>query len=140
LKDENWDRFLPNYKKKIAGNKAGKKKAIKEKKEYTPWAPEPTKRKEDYLLETGEYFLTKDEKEGRAKVKKKSDGEARVKDKKAEKAKKFEAPGVEDEIARDQQRKDKIMGKRAPELALTDQQEVKALKKKFKIDSGKFGL
>lgn len=140
MKDENWDRFLPNYKKKITSNKAGKKKAIKEKKEYTPWAPEPTKRKEDYLLETGEYFLTKDEKEGRAKVKKKSDGEAKVKDKKAEKLKKFEAPGVEDEIAKDQQRKDKILGKRAPELALTDQQEVKALKKKFKIDSGKFGL
>lgn len=144
LKDENWDRFLPNYKKKISSKKAGKKN-INTKKEYTPWAPEPTKRKEDYLMETGEYFLSKDEKEQASKAQRKpAEVDSKVKDKKdkkAEKLKRFDAPDVEDEIKKDQARKNKILGKReGSDLQKTDTQEINKLKKKFKIDSGAFAL
>jgi ribosomal RNA assembly protein len=66
LKDENWDRFLPKFKKI---NLKKKKKSKKQKKgifiiqsvEYTPFPPEQPPRKEDILMETGEYFLTEHE-------------------------------------------------------------------------------
>lgn len=56
--EENWDRFLPKFKK----TNAPKQKKKKEKKEYTPFPPEQTKRKEDILMETGEYFMKDEEK------------------------------------------------------------------------------
>jgi len=49
LKNENWDRFLPNDKKNIRQLKDKKKSIRKEKKEYTPFPPEQQKRKEDIL-------------------------------------------------------------------------------------------
>ena len=59
LKNENWDRFLPQFKK--ANSKRKKiKKISKEDKSAFP-NPQPL-RKEDMLMETGEYFLTEKEK------------------------------------------------------------------------------
>lgn len=37
LKDENWDRFLPNFKKKTV--KRRRPKVVREKKDYTPFPP-----------------------------------------------------------------------------------------------------
>lgn len=54
LQNENWDRFLPKFKKK---NVKQKKKG-KEKKPYTPFPPPQQPRKEDLQLESGEYFLS----------------------------------------------------------------------------------
>jgi len=55
---------LPNYKKKISSLKEKKKnKKIIKQKSDNAMPPEQMKRKQDYLIETGEYFLTKDEKE-----------------------------------------------------------------------------
>ncbi len=39
LQNENWDRFLPQFK-KINAKKKKQKKELKEKKEYTPFPPE----------------------------------------------------------------------------------------------------
>ncbi|KAF4667745.1 ribosomal RNA assembly protein krr1 [Perkinsus olseni] len=60
LKDENWDRFLPHFKNRNVQRKKQKKVAKKKSKELFP--PEQLPRKEDIQIETGEYFLSKDQK------------------------------------------------------------------------------
>ncbi|MED6168326.1 Ribosomal RNA assembly protein mis3 [Stylosanthes scabra] len=55
LAEENWDRFLPKFKKK---NVQQKKVKSKEKKPYTPFPPPQQPSKVDIELETGEYFLS----------------------------------------------------------------------------------
>ncbi|KAK1308247.1 hypothetical protein QJS10_CPA09g01900 [Acorus calamus] len=55
LATENWDRFLPKFKKK---NVQTKKVKSKEKKPYTPFPPPQPPSKIDLQLESGEYFLS----------------------------------------------------------------------------------
>ncbi|XP_059288680.1 KRR1 small subunit processome component homolog [Lycium ferocissimum] len=55
LASENWDRFLPQFKKK---NVKQKKVKTKEKKPYTPFPPPQPPSKIDQQLESGEYFLS----------------------------------------------------------------------------------
>lgn len=77
LKNESWDRFLPNFKPK---NVPKKKSAKKAKKPYTPFPPAPTESKVDKLLESGEYFLKEEEKQKRKrKVKEDKQKEAKIK-------------------------------------------------------------
>ena len=59
LANENWDRFLPKF--KAANQKKRKKKQIEEK-EYNPFPPTQQPRKEDLLMESGEYFMTQKQK------------------------------------------------------------------------------
>ncbi|XVE69155.1 hypothetical protein DITRI_Ditri09bG0127900 [Diplodiscus trichospermus] len=59
LKSENWDRFLPKFKKK---NVQTKKVKSKEKKPYTPFPPSQQPCKIDQELESGEYFLSEKKK------------------------------------------------------------------------------
>ncbi len=69
LKNESWDRFLPHFKKRNVKQKAPVSK--KEKKEYTPFPPAQLPRKVDLQIESGEYFLSKPEKDRLALEKKK---------------------------------------------------------------------
>ena len=69
LAGENWDRFLPQFKKR---NVTRKKKIVKkEEKEYNPFPPEQQPRKIDMQLETGEYFMDNTNKKKKKKIKKK---------------------------------------------------------------------
>ncbi|CAN6475973.1 unnamed protein product [Victoria cruziana] len=63
LANENWDKYLPKFKKK---NVKRPKVKAKEKKPYTPFPPPPQPSKIDLELESGEYFL-KAEKKSRKK-------------------------------------------------------------------------
>ena len=67
LKNENWERFLPNFKKK---NTTKRKQPLKkkEKKAYTPFPPPMPESKVDKELASGQYFML--EKQRRAAKKK----------------------------------------------------------------------
>ena len=69
LKEENWDRFLPKFKKKNPPKK--KKKSKSEKKDYTPFPPAQQPSKIDLQLESGEYFLSDAQKKLREKQERK---------------------------------------------------------------------
>lgn len=62
LANENWDRFLPSFKKK---NVKQKKVKTKEKKPYTPFPPPQQPSQIDLQLESGEYFLSDKKKQAR---------------------------------------------------------------------------
>jgi len=59
LAHESWDRFLPRFKSK---NQRKKKPIPKKKKKYSPFPPPQTPRKIDLQIESGEYFLSKEQK------------------------------------------------------------------------------
>jgi len=62
LKNESWDRFLPKFKSKnISKRKKPKKITDKSGKEYTPFPPAPQESKLDKMIESGEYFVQKNE-------------------------------------------------------------------------------
>ncbi|EXJ53536.1 ribosomal RNA assembly protein KRR1 [Cladophialophora psammophila CBS 110553] len=64
LKNESWDRFLPNFKKKtLSKRRIPHKVTDKSKKVYTPFPPPQEKSKIDLQIESGEYFLAKQAKE-----------------------------------------------------------------------------
>ncbi|GAV63080.1 hypothetical protein CFOL_v3_06602 [Cephalotus follicularis] len=84
LKNENWDRFLPKFKKK---NVKQRKSKSKDKKPYTPFPPPQQPSQIDKQLETGEYFLT-DKKKSAKKWEEKQEKQA---EKTAENRRKREA-------------------------------------------------
>ena len=88
LKDENWERFLPKFKKQNVKRRTTlQEKQKKKKKEYTPFPPEQLLRKEDYQMMSGEYFLTDKQKDEQKETRKRDEKEQR----KVEKVKKQNA-------------------------------------------------
>lgn len=64
LRNESWDRFLPNFKKRVLSKRRKPFKVTeKAKKVYTPFPPPQEKSKVDLQIESGEYFLAKQAKE-----------------------------------------------------------------------------
>ncbi|XP_067936095.1 KRR1 small subunit processome component homolog [Watersipora subatra] len=66
LKDADWDKFLPKFK-KTHQKKRTKPFKIRKKKEYTPFPPPMPLSKIDKELESGEYFMKEKEKERKRK-------------------------------------------------------------------------
>ncbi len=103
LANENWDRFLPQFKKR---NVKRKKTPKRVEKVYNPFPPEQKPRKIDEKLETGEYFMGEADKKDKKKKKNKTKNEEIIeekenkkiervkerKEKKTEKENKFIAP------------------------------------------------
>ena len=91
LKNENWERFLPKFEKKVLSQR---KKPLKkkEKKPYTPFPPPMPDSKLDKELESGEYFLKEKERRLKQQIERKEkQAEAAVKrDEKRQKS--FKAP------------------------------------------------
>ncbi|KAF2274544.1 ribosomal RNA assembly protein KRR1 [Westerdykella ornata] len=84
LKNESWDRFLPNFKKRtLSKRRVPHKVTDKSKKVYTPFPPPQEKSKIDLQIESGEYFLGKQAKER----KQREEREAKMKEKQEEKRK-----------------------------------------------------
>ena len=82
LANENWERFLPHFKRRTLSKRKKPYKVIdKSKKPYTPFPPPQQKSKVDLQIESGEYFLGKQAKERAAKEKR----EGKQREKQAEK-------------------------------------------------------
>lgn len=105
LANENWDRFLPNFKKRtLSKRRVPHKVTDKSKKVYTPFPPPQEKSKVDLQIESGEYFLGKQAKER----KQREDREAQMKEKMEEKRKerlKVFVPPTEDGEKKKKKRK-----------------------------------
>lgn len=83
LANENWERFLPHFKKRtLSKRKKPLKITDKSKKPYTPFPPPQEKSKVDLQIESGEYFLGKQAKERAGKERR----EEKQREKQAEKA------------------------------------------------------
>lgn len=90
LKEENWDRFLPKFKKKNIKKK--KKDGNKKTKEYSPFPPLPQPSKIDLQLESGEYFLNEESRRRKNASREKAEREERAKEIRAEKERKNVPP------------------------------------------------
>lgn len=94
LANEDWSRFLPMFKKRNVARKKPKK-IRKEKKVYTPFPPAQLPRKVDLEIESGEYFLSKREKEIKTREERKEHQEEKQKERDTERQKDFIAPKEE---------------------------------------------
>merc|ERR1711976_738001 len=91
LKNENWDRFLPKFEKKVL-SKRKKPLKKKDKKPYTPFPPTMPDSKVDKELESGEYFLKEKERRLKKQIERKEkQAEAAVK-RNEERSKSFKPP------------------------------------------------
>jgi ribosomal RNA assembly protein len=94
LANENWSRFLPQFKKKNVARKKSKKSKDGEKKEkaYTPFPPQQLPRKVDLQIESGEFFLSKKEKKVKELQEKKQKQEEMKEVRQEERSKDYVAP------------------------------------------------
>jgi len=90
LAKESWDRFLPKFKKRNV--KRRKPLKLREKKSDSPFPPLPTPSKVDLQLESGEYFLTKEQKAQRERAEKAARQEERTAEAKRRRQEAFQAP------------------------------------------------
>lgn len=95
LANEDWTRFLPNFKKKNLSKRRVPLK-VRDKKEYTPFPPAPTPSKVDLQLESGEYFLNESQREALKKEKKKEKAQEVAAQRKKERESSFVPPPEED--------------------------------------------
>lgn len=93
LQHENWERFLPKFKRKNVKKKSAKKDASgKDKKEYSAFPPLPQPSKVDLQLESGEYFLSEQAKRKSKVDKQKAEREETAKRRQEDKEKAYIAP------------------------------------------------
>ncbi|KAF2725906.1 eukaryotic type KH-domain (KH-domain type I) [Polychaeton citri CBS 116435] len=98
LKNENWERFLPQFKKRnLSKRKTPTNITDKSKKVYTPFPPEREKSKVDLQIESGEYFLGKQAKERAAKEKRETAMKEKMEERKRKRDEAFEAPAEDGE-------------------------------------------
>jgi ribosomal RNA assembly protein len=114
LKNENWDRFLPHFKKRNLSHRYKPHKVTdKNKKVYTPFPPPQEKSKVDLQIESGEYFLGKQAKERAAKERREEAMKEKMQERKRKREEAFEAP--KEDVAGDGKEKKKRKKKKEKE-------------------------
>lgn len=127
LANEDWERFLPHFKKRtLSKRKKPLKITDKSKKTYTPFPPPQEKSKIDLQIESGEYFLGKQAKERAAKEAREDRQRAKQTEKKLARQEEFVPPQENGTVASQKKKK----RKRKEE----DGTESKKKKKKETID------
>ncbi len=107
LATENWERFLPHFKKRnLSKRRKPLKVTDKSKKVYTPFPPPREKSKVDMQIESGEYFLGKQAKERAARERKEEGQRERKAEKKREREKDF-VPPKDEVVLKERKRKRK---------------------------------
>ena len=96
LANEDWTRFLPQFKKKNT-SKRKKPLVVHEKKSYTPFPPAQLPSKVDLQLESGEYFLNEQQRESKKRAEKRAAAKEKSTEKKRQRDEEFVAPQEEDE-------------------------------------------
>ena len=106
LANENWERFLPNFKKKALSKRRQPFKIVdKSKKVYTPFPPPQEKSKIDLQMDSGEYFLARQAKERAKREDKEEKRRERLVEKQAERAQAFVPPKEDGEKVKRTKRK-----------------------------------
>ena len=108
LANENWERFLPQFKKQNIKRKKVAADKRKKAKEYTPFPPEQMPRKEDIAMMSGEYFLSDKQKDELKNKKKREEKLARKNEKAEAKAREFEAPEEDLPVAKEKSKKSEV--------------------------------
>ena len=125
LANENWERFLPHFKKRtLSKRKKPLKITDKSKKPYTPFPPPQEKSNVDLQIESGEYFLGKQAKERAVKEKREEQQREKQAEKKAARQKEFLPPQEKGTAKKEKKRKRKE----------EDGTEVKKKKKKRAVE------
>lgn len=107
LVNENWDRFLPHFKKRsLSKRQVPFKVTDRSKKVYTPFPPPQEKSKVDLQIESGEFFLGRQAKERKAKEEREEKMREKQEKKKKEREKEF-VPPKEKDAAKEKKRKRK---------------------------------
>ena len=127
LAEENWSRFLPQFKKKNVQRKKPKK--VREVKEYTPFPPAQPMSKVDLAIESGEYFLSAEQKQLRKDTAKEEKQLKRLEERKKERDAAFEAP--------EEKKEQKERKKSRQDAAEETKAEAKKLKARLKGNDGK---
>lgn len=128
LAHENWDRFLPKFKKK---NVQQRKVKTKEKKEYTPFPPPQQPSKIDEQLASGEYFLSQKKKT----TKKWQDKQEKQAQKTAENKRKRDAAFIPPEEARNQDTKSEDDNKDVAVMAMSLKKKAKEFGKQKLVEN-----
>ncbi|KAI2468921.1 eukaryotic type KH-domain (KH-domain type I) [Annulohypoxylon bovei var. microspora] len=106
LANENWERFLPNYKKRsLSKRMVPYKVSDKSKKVYTPFPPPQEKSKVDLQIEAGEYHIGKEAKKRIAHEERMEQQKAKHEEKKRQREQDFVAP--EENVAEKKKKKRK---------------------------------
>jgi ribosomal RNA assembly protein len=93
LVNENWERFLPHFKRKTLSKRRKPVKVVdKSKKVYTPFPPPQEKSKIDLQIESGEYFLGKQAKERARKEERLEKQRAKMEERRKERQEAFMPP------------------------------------------------
>ena len=108
LANENWDRFLPHFKKRnMSKRRKPFKVTHKSKKVYTPFPPPQEKSKVDLQIESGEYFLTQAAKERAKKERRVDVMKEKMEARKRKREEAFEVPKEDGEVKNKKKRKKK---------------------------------
>ncbi|PVH95959.1 eukaryotic type KH-domain (KH-domain type I) [Periconia macrospinosa] len=106
LANENWSRFLPNFKKRTQSKRRVPHKVTdKSTKVYTPFPPAQEKSKVDLQIESGEYFLGKQAKERKAKEERETKMKEKMEEKRLERLNEYVAPAEDGEKKKKKKRK-----------------------------------
>ncbi|KAK3049881.1 ribosomal RNA assembly protein krr1 [Extremus antarcticus] len=93
LVNENWDRFLPHFKKRnLSKRRVPYKVDDKSKKVYTPFPPAQERSKVDLQMESGEYFLAKSVQERGKKERQVEAMKGKMEEKRKKREAEFDAP------------------------------------------------